>query len=389
MDVMSDELDVFMLTYGIVEEGGGPGIAVTGFARALAQRGDRVHVAALARSGRWMVDASIARDGGYELTIGRAEQRAAQIAELIALISRRARTARKPVVWVNGIWGPPSVAAAAVHALTGCPYVMRPAGSLGIVALQYRALKKRIYYQAIERWILRRASRIHCMSDVELRELPEDLRARAFVVPSGVAGLDAPVDRVDDGELRIGMLARLDPIKRQHLALDAVELLVAGGLNVTLEFAGDPSVASYSSSLRARVAASDVLRPRVRFLEHVEQSRVPAVLRRWRVGLLLSEQENFGHAALVVAAAGVPLILTHGVALAAGAHRRRAAVIAEPNGRAIATAIRQALANEAAMSVSARAYASGFSWDACGEKLHRELDECVRSAGFASARGRD
>jgi glycosyltransferase involved in cell wall biosynthesis len=374
---MNDTLDVFMVTYGIVEEGGGPGIAVSGFARALARRGDRVDVISLPRAGHWIVDEAIARESGYLLSIGQSSHLVTQLAELTGSLLQRIRRASRPIVWVNGIWGPPSLAAGLAHVLTQCPFVVRPAGSLGLVALQYRAWKKRIYYPIIERPLLRHAARIHCMSDLELRELPEELRARAFVAASGVDIADPPQPHVGDGALRIGMLARLHPIKRQHLALDAVEILAADGVNVVLELAGGASSSSYAAALRTRVAKSHVLRARVRFLAHVERSQLPSVVGQWRVGLLLSEQENFGHAALVVAAARVPLILTSGVALAADAARAHAGVTVEPNGRAIADAVSRVLAQPGASSESAYAFARLYSWNASGERLHRELAECA------------
>jgi len=369
-----EPLDVIIASYGITEEAGGPGVAAEGFARTLSQAGEHVHVLAMPRAGRWLVDRKTSARDGYELEILRAQSRWPQVAELAKRIRELVAASPRPIVWINGIWGPPSLGAGLACVPRRTPFVVRPAGSLGHAALKYRAFKKAAYYRMVEHPILRFASGVHCMSAVEVRELPDDLRSRAFIVPSGI---DVPpaVELEPPSRLRLGVLARIHPIKRQHLVLDACERLVRDGLDAELEFAGSTSDEPYAARLRARVDQSEQLRGRVRFLGHVNRDDVFRVVSRWSVGLLLSEQENFGHAVLSVSAAGVPSVLASGVALSAEVATAGAARIAEPDAASVAANIRELLRDPAAFRVRARRFAESFSWSTCGANLRQRLHD--------------
>lgn len=385
-------LDVLMLSYGVTEEAGGPGVAAAGFARSLSDLGDHVELVALPRAGTWLATAERARSEGYDFRIVRARTRVPQVFELAFLIRRFVRRASSPVVWINGIWGPHSIAASLVCRRARVPYIVRPAGSLGTAALGYRQVKKRAYYAVAERHVLRHAAAIHCMSRVEVDELPGELKSHAFVVPSGVVSSESSVGSRGRADLSrssassapcrghahlVGVLARLHPIKRQHLVLGAVERLCRSGVDVAVELAGSSSDDTYEQRLRSLVAGSEVLRGRVRFLGHVASADVPAIVRRWDAALLLSEQENFGHAVLMTCAAGVPAVLSRGVALAEAAEAAGAAVIVPTDESSVAQALRRLLESDGARAQRSRDFASSFGWDACAERLHAQLQRCV------------
>lgn len=291
------------------------------------------------------------------------------------------RRLRSPSIWVNGIWGVQSLAGAKVSRLTGAPLVVRPAGSLGRAALRYRQIKKRAYLRLVERPVLERATAIHCMTAQERDELPGWLRAKAFVVPTGVGALAASVESQErDGRLVLGVLARIHPIKRQHLVLQAVESLVREGSELTLELAGSTSDEAYRRELEDQVASSSFLRGRVAFLDHVESARVPDVVGRWRIAVLLSEQENFGHAVVTAAALGVPTVVSEGVGLGRDLERARAGRVIDPARADVA--IRELLsAPQDSLASCCRRFAADYSWPRCAEALEERLRACVVSSG--------
>ncbi len=364
-------MHVLILSFGLVEEGGGPGVAVVGFAEQLVRRGARVTVIAAHRDGRWIVTAEDARRAGYDMVRLAPSARGARTWRMLEAARAAVGKDRDVVTWVNGIWGSASLVATALWRERDVPFVVRPAGSLGVAALRYGAWKKALYYRAIERPILRRAAALHCMSGRERDELPVELRPRAFVVPTGV-DLPERAPPMDTPRLILGVLARVHPIKRHGAALDAVEALVRQGHDVELEIAGAREVGDYAKSLEHRVAASPALADRVRFLGHVQRRDVAGVVARWRCALLLSEQENFGHAVVTAAAAGVPTVVSPGVGLGADLARAGAGVVAEGPGvvdgaRGFLSADRESVANRC------RAFAELYGWDDVGRKLHAQL----------------
>jgi glycosyltransferase involved in cell wall biosynthesis len=370
----SEQLRVIFLCYGLVEEAGGPGIAATGYAAGLAALGVDVIVVALgAGKGTWLIDEDGARAHGYSLLKLPDRSLVTNLASMLRVVLRLPRGATpQTVIWANGIWGVQSLSAAAISRRRRWPYVIRPAGSLGLAALRHRRLKKLAYYTGVESHILRGAAAIHCMSVLERSELPEVLQPKAFIVPSAV---DLPTTRAwgrTSGRPVLGVLARIHRIKRHDAALDVVEALDREGVEVELEFAGSVDDAAFERTLRGRVEASPLLRERVRFLGHVAREKVPEVVGRWRVALLLSQQENFGHAVIAAAAAGTPTVASMGVGVAAGLERAGAGL--QVPAAESAWAIRQILGRDPdKVAVNCIAFASTFSEQACSTALLREL----------------
>ena len=368
-----------IVSYAITEESGGPGVAAAGFATALARRGHDVRVFATERpNAHWLIDHDLAAKAGFGFVPVRGRSYPTMAVGMMrALETWGDESAEPAVLWINGIWAAQSVAGAWIARRRGWKYVVRPAGSLGLAALSYKRLKKALYYRAVERRVLLSAGAIHCMSEIERDELPAELRPRAFIVPTGVEVLTRP-DVIMPKRTTVGVLARIHPIKNQHLALDAIERVVAGGIDVELEMAGSVSDPAYQQHLATRIARTASLRDRVRFLGHVRRTAVAETVARWRVALLLSQQENFGHAVVSAAACGVPSVVSHNVALAPSVAAFAAGIVCVPEEAA--EALRTVLEwPQQAAAERARAMAATFSWESCAARLESELERVLHT----------
>jgi glycosyltransferase involved in cell wall biosynthesis len=364
-----EPLAVAMLSYHVTEESGGPGIAAAGFAASLASRGARVRLIALDGPGHWLVDPAKAAQAGYELLRISGWFPAHRLPKMLAA-ARDFTRGRRGVIWVNGIWGAQSLAGWAASKVSGWPLVVRPAGSLGTTALQYKRVKKALYYRAIESRVIEHARAIHCMTEKERDELPGAVRERAFIVPSGV---DAPssVPAARERNL-IGVLARIHPIKNHHAVLDAVESLVSQGMDLQVEFAGTVSDRAYADELRAKIERSSLLRGRVRLLGHVEKGDLGKVVGRWSVAVLLSEQENFGHAVIAAASVGTPTVVSGGVGLGRELESAGAGMVTTIEGAQ--TALRLLIEDMGrARADACVAFAARYGWDACAKTLMEKL----------------
>lgn len=108
--------------------------------------------------------------------------------------------------------------------------------------------------------------------------------------------------------LRIGMLARIDPWKGQHLLLDAFAAVLSES-DAIVEFAGSPFFGhdDYAAQLRARARARGVA-DRVRFLGQVDD--VAALLAGWDIAVQYSTRpEPLGQNVLQYLAAGCAVIV--------------------------------------------------------------------------------
>jgi glycosyltransferase involved in cell wall biosynthesis len=110
----------------------------------------------------------------------------------------------------------------------------------------------------------------------------------------------------------------------------------------------------------------------VRFLGHVDKDRIPEVVGRWQAALLLSDQENFGHAVIAAAACGVPTVVSPGVGLGPALAAARAGLVAAP-GEAAGALAALLDAPPAAREAGARAFAASFGWERCAADLLAHL----------------
>ena len=132
-------------------------------------------------------------------------------------------------------------------------------------------------------------------------------------------------------------LSRLHEKKNVPMLLRALASVRSSGRNVELTIAGDGD-----PKYRADLAAMTVqlgLTDHVRFVGHVDGEEKRRVLARADCFVLPSAHENFGIAVAEALAAGLPVIVTPGVALAPNVAAAGAGLVAEATDDGVAATL--------------------------------------------------
>ena len=292
---------------------------------------------------------------------------------------------RFDIVHAHGLFSFAPVAAAFLARRAGVPYVLRPLGVLGSYGMtRHHPLLKKMSLALIERPLIEAASAIHFTSRAERDEAAAlGLKCRGVVIPLGIdAGRSTGQERrkrPNGAEpFKLLSLSRIDPKKNLEGLIRALALVAARNPAVSLSIAGRGD-RRYVATLQALARALDIA-DRVHWLGHVEGERKAEALATASAFVLPSYAENFGLAVVEALAAGLPCIVSRGVAVARDIEAAQAGLVVATNAESIAAGIEQVLGSEdryAAMSRAARAVALGaFSLEAMGERLdalYREI----------------
>jgi len=259
------------------------------------------------------------------------------------------------VIHIHALFSFSSFAAARAARKAGVPYIVRPLGVLNRWSLENRKrLIKQWSLAAIELPILRGAAAIHYTAEAEKSEAaeahPHIAKMRSVIIPIPVEPAAAAVDsttahRTPDDRRVILFLSRLHAKKGPELLLQAFQEVRAEFPDVVLIMAGNGDE-NYVARLReqARMLGCD---DGIEWAGFVTGADKAALLARATIFVLPSYSENFGIAAAEAMAAGVPSILSEGIAIAPGASREQAALLVSPEPKVIAVAIRRLLTDGA------------------------------------------
>jgi glycosyltransferase involved in cell wall biosynthesis len=373
---------------------GGPNLAVRAIARGLASRGIDVTVATTNAAGDGSLDvpldSPVIDDGVVYWYFARTVPGSWKFSWPMTRWLW-ANAAACDVVHVHALFSYATIPGCRAAAHAPVPYVLRPLGTLSEWSLGRRRWKKRPYYALLERSHLEMASAIHVTSDAEAEDVARlGYSARTRVIPLGVDVDDRPRVRVHRGSvhdpLRLLFLSRLHEKKNVPLLLRALADVADSPRPVLLTIAGDgePRYRDELVALTKQLGLAD----RVRFVGHVDGDAKRSVLEQSDCFVLPSAHENFGLAVAEALAAGLPAIVTPGVALARDVNGAGAGLVAEATASDLASAIRWAAGHPAALiEMGERAWQLAhrdLSWDRTCERLvalYRELTAPPRREG--------
>jgi glycosyltransferase involved in cell wall biosynthesis len=297
------------------------------------------------------------------------------------------------VIHAHALFSFAPVAAAFLARRAGIPYVLRPLGVLAPYGMtQHHPFLKKVSFSLIERRLIESASAVHFTSSAERAEAEAlGLKCNGVVIPLGIdlgdstKGTISPRKR--DGAFNLLYLSRIDKKKNIEGLLQAVRIVLSKKTDLTLSIAGDgdPKYVDTLKSLARDLAIDD----HVNWLGYVEGERKGSILAAASAFALPSYSENFGIAVVEALAAGLPCLVSRGVAISGEIENAGAGIVVGTASGEIAAGIEKVLGNEreiSMMSAAARELASSaFSLDAMGARLECLYRDILESKQHADA----
>jgi glycosyltransferase involved in cell wall biosynthesis len=379
---------------------GGPSLAVLAMVRALRAQGVDAEVATTNDDGESVLDVPLNTPGEREGVPVRFFSRFSPPLRPVREFAYSQGLARwleaecggYDVLHVHAIFSHASTCAMAAARRRRVPFLNRPLGQLCEWSLRQRATKKRLYLALVERANLDAAAALHFTTEQERLEAePLGLRAPGFVVPHGI---DVP-DLLPDARARLRARLGLPPDARVVLFLSRVH--PKKGLELLI-----PALAQLRDDLLHFVLAGNAEPPDYeRVVDQIVREtglaarthRVPFATGEWKQLLLqgadlfalTSHSENFGLAVVEAWAAGTPVVVTPGVALAEEVRRLGLGEVARLEVPAIADAVggllttpdRRAVAGRAARQLAE----SKFAWAEVAARLKRQYQQIFSRSG--------
>jgi glycosyltransferase involved in cell wall biosynthesis len=296
------------------------------------------------------------------------------------------------LVHLHSVFLWPTAAAARAAERAGVPYLVAPRGMLVGDLLRRRGrLRKRLWIRLVERRTLARAAGLHATSELEAVEL-----ARlglplppVYVVANGVGA--EPWEPARESELSPAVRAAL--ARRPLLlflgrvswkkGLDRLVAALADVPGATLAIAGNDEE-GYRARLDALAAQSGVA-DRVVHLGPVHGAGKAALLAGADALVLPSYSENFGNVVLEAMAAGLPVVVTPEVGLAAVVREHGAGVVTAGDPPHLAAALRELLAAPEARAAMGRRGAAAadrdFSWTSVAARMEEVYEHVLAGRG--------
>lgn len=366
---------------------GGPSAVLPPLAAALVRHGVNVDVVCTDDNGPERLEVPLKtylpRDGARYLYFPRQTTFYQASLPLTAWLARNISV--YDVVHVHALFSyVPSVAALLARGL-GVPYIVRPLGTLDRWGrANRRPHLKGISHALVERHIVAGAAALHFTSDEE-RDQARDVigDARAAIIPLGVdlRAFARSEPREIARPLRLLYLSRIDRKKGLDMLLRALALVNAKGIEAELRIAGDgdPVLTDQLQELCDQLG----IRGQVEWLGFVGGEEKRRVLGTADAFVLPSHSENFGIAAAEALAAGLPVIATTGVAIAAEIERLGAGIMVPPGPEALAGAICQMANPSIRKELAARTQVAveHYSLDGTARSLVALYGDVVRANG--------
>jgi glycosyltransferase involved in cell wall biosynthesis len=252
---------------------------------------------------------------------------------------------------IHGIFSYAPSIAMAIARVQKIPYIVRPFGLLCEWSLQQKKRKKNLYLKLIEKANLNHSQSIHFTSVAEQQQASQlKLTSSSFVLPLGITFPPAIPHAREDLRKRLNIppdepiilfLSRLHYKKGLDYLIPALGKLSNYRFTFVLAGSGDPE---YETEIKTLVTTHGI-QDKTHFVGFVKGEIKNLLLQGADLFTLTSYSENFGIAVLESLAAGVPVIVTPGVALSDLVQQQQLGSVPELDIDAITTAIQRFLDN--------------------------------------------
>lgn len=290
------------------------------------------------------------------------------------------------VVVIHGVylpWVPFVLASARMH---GKPVILMPHGAISKYEMRKARAKKKLFD-----WVMKAAGIARVRFAVGSASEVEDVltirpTAEVRLVGVGTTIPSLPTRTAPENEdsanrpLRLLSLSRIAPKKRIDLMINAVAVLTARNVDVSLTIAGDGNEALIR---QLKSQADDLgIRAKLEFVGHLDSSSKRDAFLASDIFLLPSEDENFGIGLAEALSHGLPSIVSDRVAAAVGISEDAVRTLHEPTGESLAEAVMQWAdphvwrhASDCASSEAQRA----FDWTVVAERWLALANECMHA----------
>ncbi|MCH1572309.1 MAG: glycosyltransferase family 4 protein [Longimicrobiales bacterium] len=202
------------------------------------------------------------------------------------------------------------------------------------------------------------------------------------VVPNGVdVDVYTPRPEAKTVQPTLLFLGRLKQYKRVDLVIEAVARLAAEGIEVELRVGGAGDQSAVLEALAVRLKVAD----RVSFLGFVPDDVKLELLQSSWLHVLTSPKEGWGISNIEAAACGIPTIASDAPGLRESVvHERTGLLVPHGDVDALADAIRSLIRDperRTRMSMDARSFAEGYSWDSSARRVETILSRVVAHSG--------
>lgn len=251
------------------------------------------------------------------------------------------------LVHVHAIFSYASTIAMAIARIKNVPYITRPLGQLCEWSLQQSKLRKQIYLNVIERSNLLHSKSLHFTAEQEKTEFNQlGLNIPNFILPHGVYVptpiLDAKMQvrkilHIPDQRPIILFMSRIHPKKGLEYLISALGKLKESNFVLVIAGSGAPD---YINQIKDLLETYDIC-DRTHMIGFVKSETKNLYLQGADIFALTSHSENFGIAAIEALAAGTPVLITDGVAIAPMVKEQAIGYVTKLDVEAIASIIQE------------------------------------------------
>ena len=251
------------------------------------------------------------------------------------------------LVHVHAIFSYASTIAMAIARIKNVPYITRPLGQLCEWSLQQSKLRKQIYLNVIERSNLLCSKSLHFTAEQEKTEFNQlGLNIPNFILPHGVY-IPTPISdaktqvreilHILDQRPIVLFMSRIHPKKGLEYLISALSKLKEYNFVLVIAGSGDPD---YINQIKDLLKTHDIC-DRAHMIGFVKGETKNLYLQGADIFALTSHSENFGIAAIEALAAGTPVLITDGVAIAPMVKEQAIGYVTQLEVEAIASIIQE------------------------------------------------